>query len=159
MVKAAFRWAAFRWAAFRWAAAALLLTAVTLVPASSASAAGPVSEECGDYLAAVTYGGYLHFGEHTSHTTRVPDTATRYSFYGIEGMRLRVAYDENTFRSPVGLVIYWVVDGNGPETICVTGTGEVSVPPLEHKGHYHVIVRPAAGETGTFAFTLLLDRG
>ena len=144
--------------AFRWAVTALLLTGVTLVPASAATAAGPVSDTCGAHLSDVKWGGYFQLGEHTSHTTRVPDTSTRYSFYGIEGMRLRVAYDENTFRSPVGLVIYWVVDGNGPETICVTGTGEVSVPPLEHKGHYLIVVRPDAAETGTFGFTLLLDR-
>ena len=146
-------------AAFRWAAAALLLTAVTLNPASAATAAGPVGYVCGGALKAVTYGGYLHFGEHTSHTTRVPDTYTRYSFYGTEGMRLRVLFDTNTFSGPVGLSILWVNDVYVPDPICVTGTGEVSVPPLEHKGHYHVIVRPAAGETGTFAFTLLLDRG
>jgi len=158
MVKAAFRWAAFRWAAFRWAAAALLLTAVTLNPASAATAAGPVGYVCGGALKAVTYGGYLHFGEHTSHTTRVPDTYTRYSFYGTEGMRLRVAYDTNTFPSTVALSIFWVNDAYAPVPICVTGTGEASVPPLEHKGHYLIVVIPAAGETGTFGFTILLDR-
>jgi len=146
-------------AALRWAVTALLLTAVTLVPASaSASAAGPVSDACGGPLKDVTWAGYLHFGEHTSHTTRVPDTWTKYSFYGTEGMRLRVLFDTNTFSGPVGLSILWVNDVYVPDPICVTGTGEVSVPPLEHKGHYLLVVRPDAAETGTFGFTLLLDR-
>jgi hypothetical protein len=138
------------------AATALLLTSGALVPASAASAA-PVADGCGSTLKDVTRMGYLPFGERTSVTTTVPDTWTRYGFYGTEGMRLRLLIDTNTFSGPVALSIYWINAGHVPEPICVTGPGEVLVPPLELQGHYLFIVRPAEGETGTFAFTMLVD--
>jgi hypothetical protein len=144
--------------AFRWAATALLLTTAALVPIQAAAAAAPVADECGGPLKDVTYRGYLAFGEHTSQTTRVPDTWTRYGFYGTEGMRLRLLIDTDTFQGQVAVSIYWINAGHVPEPICVTGPGEVQVPPLEVQGHYLFIVRPAAGETGTFAFTMVLDR-
>ena len=72
-------------------------------------------------------------------------------------MRLRVVLDTNTFQGPVALSIYWINAGLVPEPICLTGTGDLEVPPLERKGHYKFIVRPAEGETVTFAFTMLLS--